>query len=271
MTDNKTNKDIIQYSGMYDSINQSLALLRDSVSKIVKEQIQFQNQIKEIASSLNEAMKPIMSKYEEMAKSISNAMKPIKAIGILADNQYIQWNKLSDNFVEMIINSEDVNSALENYYITTDYEEVYDIAEKCKEKLLATKKKVFLQSIDAYKNGSYELAAVGLSSVVDGIMSEVSGDISSSINRKIKPITEKLENKTDNLSDDEIAIFALLYTYSKSIELFSKNTPFSQDEPNTISRHFIVHGRSTKDRTNLDCIKIIRFVYATILIDDLSK
>ena len=80
----------------------------------------------------------------------------------------------------------------------------------------------------------------------------------------------KLEDN-EEIENDEFSVFALLITFRETMESFSHNSDFKKKEPKNLNRHWIMHGRSRRRKTKLDCIKTIRFIYGIILIDELSK
>ena len=61
-------------------------------------------------------MKPIQEMVQEMMDNIRNfvrliaeSMRPIKALEPLADNQYIIWEYMDEEFVDMILSSNNIN------------------------------------------------------------------------------------------------------------------------------------------------------------------
>jgi metal-dependent hydrolase (beta-lactamase superfamily II) len=82
---------------------------------------------------------------------------------------------------------------------------------------------------------------------------------------------DKTLEDNEEIENDEFSVFALLITFRETMESFSRNSDFKKKEPKNLNRHWIMHGRSRRRKTKLDCIKTIRFIYGIILIDELSK
>ena len=56
------------------------------------------------------------------------------------------------------------------------------------------------------------------------------------------------------------------------MQTFSTNQyKFDDPEPKILNRHWIMHGRSLRRKTKLDCVKMIRFIYGIILLDEIAQ
>lgn len=62
-----------------------------------------------------------------------------------------------------------------------------------------------------------------------------------------------------------------MLTFEKTMELFSTNFDFKGEEPKELNRHWIMHGRSRRRKTEHDCVKLIYFIYGILLIDEFGK
>lgn len=113
----------------------------------------------------------------------------------------------------------------------------------------------------SYKLGHYDLAGVGITAIIDGILAEVYDDKTTvNINKRLQELIDRIENNEDIDSDN--SHFYLLYSSSKMSESLSKAVSFNSKEPEMLNRHWIMHGRREKELSRLDCIKLIRFMYA---------
>ena len=130
--------------------------------------------------------------------------------------------------------------------------------------------KLFKQAMDAFECGSNDLALLGFLSVTDGLLTDISENVTTSIYKRASPILEKLEN-SESLENSEYAELALLITFRDTMESLSANSDFTQKEPMNLNRHWIMHGRSRRRKTKLDCVKMIRFIYGIILLDEFSR
>lgn len=227
---------------------------------------------------LREAMQPIIEVIEEskpqiveVGKTIANIMRPLYAIKKMGEAQFVYWDYMPPEFVDAIIASDNVNKTLGQYIIKKYHQKVLQIIEVSqKNDLIKKHHRLYMQSVDAYKNGNSDLAVTGFTSVFDGVLAGVSKNATHKLPPRIKVIKEKLE-KEEVLDNDEYAMLTLALTFEKTIDSFSEIRPFSGKEPKGLNRHWIAHGRSTRKKTKLDCVKLINLIYGLLLIDELDS
>ena len=220
---------------------------------------------------IQEMVQEVMDNIRNFVRLIAERMRPIKALEPLADNQYIIWEYMDEEFVDMILSSNNINKTLRFYHEKEKYNSVYETAEKCCENIHdKTLQRLFNQAVRSFKEGNTDLAVVGFVSVIDGLLAVVNDSTSTRISREFKSLVQKLENE-QVLDDTEYAIFSLFYTFNKTVEIFTANSDFHGKEPKGLNRHWIAHGRSRRKKTKLDCVKLIKIIYGIILIDKHSK
>lgn len=244
-----------------DNINDMVRMATDGIANVLQG---FTAQVQELINSYT-------FKFDEFARRLSESMKPFRAIQKLSENQYVYWDYLSPDFIDSIIATDNVNKTLRELHLKNKGREIQNIIEitRSKEQLLPYTK-LYSQSVAAFDSRNNELALIGLLSVMDGILSDVSKNDTTSIFKRADAILKKIEDD-DDVESDEFGILALTYTFRKTMESLSANSDFSKKEPKNLNRHWIMHGRSRRMKTKLDCIKIIRFIYGIILIDELSR
>lgn len=221
-----------------------------------------------IQSTLNE----ITSRFGEVAKGLSEWSRPYRAIEKLGDNQYVYWDYLDDEMIDKLLQSTNVNKTMRELNARKNYADIKAIASKCSESpRMAPYQTILKQAMTSFKNGGNELALLGFLSIIDGLLSDVSNNITStSIYGRANPILEKLEN-SEAVENNEYAELALLITFRDTMESLSAKSDFSKKEPKNLNRHWIMHGRSRRRKTRLDCVKMIRFIYGIILLDEFSR
>ena len=214
----------------------------------------------------------VLPVFNEIANKISEVTKPFRAIEILADEQYVYWDYFDSDFVELILESENITETLESLNRKSGYEETNQIIGKCLvDNRILPYKKLFIQATDAFQSGSYELAVCGLLPIIDGLLSDVSKDNITNIPKRLNPILEKVKNN-ESLDNDEYALYSLVVTVENMMTSLSDHRAFSSDtEPDGINRHWILHGRSRRENTALDSVKLIRFIYGILLLDNFSR
>ena len=153
-----------------------------------------------------------------------------------------------------------VNKYLREYMIRERFQTVKNTIEKtlsCPK--IQKHERLYVQSVKAFRDGASDLAVTGFTSVFDGLLADISNDPSASLVPRIKVIKEKLE-KEELLTHDEYAILTFAYTFDKTLDSFSARSDFAGKEPKGLNRHWIAHGRSTRKKTKLDCVKMINLM-----------
>ena len=131
-------------------------------------------------------------------------------------------------------------------------------------------KRLYSQSVNAFRSGDSDLAVTGFTSVFDSLLADTSGNPTSRLGPRIDAIKQKLDND-ELLNHDEYAMITLAMTLEKTLDSFSAPSDFKGKEPKGLNRHWIAHGRSTRKKTQLDCVKMINLIYGLLLIEDIES
>jgi len=202
----------------------------------------------------------------ESLKNIAEKARPLSVITKLSESQYVYWDYLEDDFIEIFYNCKNVNKALREYHEKDKFLLVDATVDKCSALLIDKHtKRLFEQAVSSYKNNQHDIAAVGFVSVIDGLLTSVSGDTGTSIFKRADAILVRIEHD-DEISSEEYSIVALTWTFRKTMESLCASSDFTGKEPMGLNRHWISHGRSKRRKTRLDCIKLINFIYGTLLV-----
>ncbi len=227
--------------------------------------IRLANQITEIMQPIAERAKSIAEVVSENLKVISESIKPFAAIGKFAEAQFV-WDRLIPH--ELIEDYEDNNTdkLIEKYCVTDKWLE--ELIEQCD----LSDSKTFNQAIKAFYDADYNIAIIGFVAMFDRILTECSGIDITGIKKRAEVLTSKIEEGDyEKLDEIEVEDFVLYYTYSKAVVLFDDYADFKVEEPNCLNRHWIMHGRSNKEYTRLDCIKVLSMINGTRSIAILSE
>lgn len=73
------------------------------------------------------------------------------------------------------------------------------------------------------------------------------------------------------MNNDEYSELLLLCTYSRSMDIFDDYSNFKGREPDNLNRHWFMHGRINRELSRLDCVKIIRMLYGTFLVNKMVE
>ena len=222
--------------------------------------------------AIQNALNDITSRFGEISKSLYEWSNPYRAIEKMGENQYVYWDYLDKEMIGIILRSNNLNKTMRELNSEKNYADIKAVAFKCSQsQRMIPYQKMFKQAMDAFESGNNDLALLGFLSIIDGLLSDVSNNITStSIYGRANPILEKLEN-SEVVENSEYAELALLMTFRDTMESLGAKSDFSKKEPQNLNRHWIMHGRSRRRRTKLDCVKIIRFIYGIILLDEISR
>lgn len=94
------------------------------------------------------------------------------------------------------------------------------------------------------------------------------GFVNSTAKRAEEIIIQLGESQNDYKKDLLVDYNYLYFTYKPSIAIFFENKSFCDFEPLKLNRHWVLHGRSKRIASKLDCIKVINLIYSICLIYD---
>ena len=247
--------------------NEIASQIKEITRPAIEAQYDYQAVLKPLVEAVEQYYKPIL---ESVVHSIAQASRPLIAIEKMGEVQYVCWDYLSSDFIEAIVNANNVNRALRELVLRDRLQKVNETIQNTTNSPIMQKHlRVYLQSVKAFQNADNELAVIGFTSVLDGLLSDISKNPTPQLSPRIKTVLQKLEMETI-LDNDEYATLALAVTLEKSLSSFSAFSDFSGKEPKELNRNWIAHGRSTRKRTKLDCVKMINLIYGLLLVDNLS-
>ena len=234
--------------------------------------------VMEAVQSIQSALQPIVEAIEqykpkvaEIGQALLQASRRFSAIRKMGDAQFVFWDYMTEEYVDAIVDSENINKTLREQLLRDRFSKVNRTIEKTLSSPAMQKhKRLYSQSVKAFRNGDSDLAVTGFTSVFDGLLADTSGNPAASLKPRINVIKQKLDN--DELLDhDEYAMITLAMTLEKTLDSFSAPSDFKGKEPKGLNRHWIAHGRSTRKKTKLDCVKMINLIYSLLLIGDLES
>lgn len=240
-----------------------------------------QEMIRSVAAAMlrtQELFRPIVEGVERYKKQIASAFagiaklaRPLNAIRIMGETQFVYWDVMDSQLIDDLIESNNPNKTLRAFVSRNKFAYVNNTIDKCINNPKIQKHlRLFSQSVNAFRHGDSDLAVNGFTSVLDGLLSDISGKSTHKLQPRIKAIEEKLE--TDAVLDnEEYAMLTLALTFHETMETFSAPAPFDKKEPKGLNRHWIAHGRSQRKKTKLDCVKLINLIYGLLLINEVDE
>ena len=149
-----------------------------------------------------------------------------------------------------------------NKFTTEDFQKTKDMvngikASPIKEGL----KNLTDQCWQAFQNKLYAVCATSLLSVIEGILSEFSDDKQDV--RMMKVCQKKVDTFPSTGSTIQKHVWI---SYNNFIRNLYQKSDFSADEPETINRHWLLHGRSDFEIDEMDCIRLFNAVQSLCMI-----
>ena len=202
--------------------------------------------------------------YEENADIISSYLLAFAEFGEwsiatskLIENQFVFTDNLTPALAHEIYQGADVEEVMTRYYFDNDGQNMEKLIQRCKySNYIREYRELYHQILNAYDREDYLLACIGLFSLVDGLLAECSGMIEQTgFKKRLERISDKLADKVV-LNEIDCSVF--------------KDSDFFKEEPNTVNRHWDVHGRTHRKHTRIDFLKVLLWLDAVIYLHDKS-
>ena len=157
---------------------------------------------------------------------------------------------------------EDINAFLREYFTCNDYK----VTKKMIDGILQSKireglKKLVNECWNAFQNKLYVVSAMSLLSVIEGILSDFSD------NKQDVRMMRVCQYHVDNFPEGDSTIEKHVWiSYNTFIRNLYKKSDFTSDEPDEINRHWLLHGRSSFEIDELDCIRLFNAVQSLCMV-----
>lgn len=240
------------------------ASIQNNVAPALLSFAQATKQITESAQSNIERIRPVILSTLQGLTTLSQIYDTAEKLG---KRQFILVSHIPDDLIDRALAGEDIDKLASEYLATNEL--IQRTAQYCglQDSLLLQ------QTIKALYDGSYNLAMLGLMARLDRVLSEQSGMIRN-INFRLRYETiYKRINERGDLYLDEIEWkdFLVFLTYKEAIEGIGDDKGFDKEEPVEVNRNWLMHGRTDKVYTRLDCVKVLNMIYGTIRLGELGK
>ena len=155
--------------------------------QIIEESQRIQEKLMPIiteALRIQETLQPIIDKFRtytpaiiEIAQQLSWLSRSVSAIKIMGNAQFVYWDYVPEELQELLLVTKNTNKALRQYFIQKNNRIIYDTINNSRtNSSLKENIRLYDQSVEAYKNGSHELAVLGFTAVFDGLLSKISNN-----------------------------------------------------------------------------------------------
>lgn len=195
----------------------------------------------------------------------------LNAVNKLAENQIVFTDDLSYELAKVIYNSSNVDEVIKKYYFENDGEHITRLIVRCQNASQVSEYiTLYFQIIEAYKRDHHNLACNGLFSLLDGVLSDVTNRITdTNFRRRIKIIKDKVADKVE-LNDIDRKTLCIYNSVNSIMDSMFADSRFSDDEPKTLNRHWVIHSRTRRLYTQYDFLKILLFLDAIIFLSNIN-
>ena len=222
-----------------------------------------------------EVFASVQNWYQQHADSINTYITTFAGLSVwfsavqkMADAQIVLTGDLSLSLAQDIYQSNSVAETVEQFYTRNDNYEINRVIYRCQcAKQTSVYSELLSQTISAYQLEHYHLACLGMLAIVDGALSDVTENKKTSYKIRLQEIEKKIADKFE-LNDLEKKLICIYVAMEKFEESIFKNSDFAKAEPDALNRHWVVHGRTRREYTKFDFIKILLWLDAIIFLDD---
>ena len=227
----------------------------------------------------SEALSTVQKWYERNSENIAKYLLAFADLGVwysaidkLAENQIIFTDDLGLDFAKEICDSTNIDKVVQRYYFDNNQQNMNLLISRCNSaREIFEYKELYVQTLDAYNRGHYHLACIGMFSLIDGVLADVSEMATvTSFKKRIQAIENKIG---DQVALNEIDRKTLcIYTAMEHIKdsIFG-NSSFSEAEPEGINRHWVMHGRTRKKYSKYDFLKLLLWLDAISYMSQLTE
>lgn len=157
---------------------------------------------------------------------------------------------------------DDINAFLSEYFSRDDYEVTKNMINSIlRSKIREPLKELVRQCWDAFQSKLYAVCSTSLLSVIEGVLSEF-GDDKQDV-RMMKICQYHVDNFPAEGSTIEKHVWI---SYNTFIRKLYEKSDFNANEPDVINRHWLLHGRSDYEQTELDCIRLFNAVQSLCMV-----
>ncbi len=210
----------------------------------------------------------LMDHFDEILpvlEVMARESKAYQVIESLIKHQYVVISPIHPDMIDIVVTDQIIEKYLEQD------EKVKQTIDYISQHLNANF--TFSQSMEAFWNRKYNIAILGFVAILDRFLSTCSGQI---INVNFKSRAEEIKKKVDEkgnlyLDDLETKDFALYVTYVEVIKDIGKGQNFKKSEPQKLDRNWISHGRTDREYSRFDCVRVLNMIYGTIRMAEIGK
>ncbi len=241
-----------------------MSKLKASIEKkdlpIINEEV-----MSKIKASMDEKSK-IMK--DELFKTLESVVNKLDTTGwTLPPEMAIYPIKILGNTNEI----KDIDGFFHKYFIGNDKLNFKSLTTKILNSNIEDKyKKGIEECIFAHENGRFIVASITLLTIIEGILSKFDSD---KTNIRMMKVCQQQVDNIVNVDEKELLKKHMWVSYKNFITKLYAKSDFNLDEPSFINRHWLLHGRSEYNLSEVDCLKLFNAVstIASIVDSDIAN
>lgn len=182
----------------------------------------------------------------------------------LIENQIVFTDDLPQDLAQEIYNDSDIEEVVCSYYFGNNEFNMERVISRCQQNEQVQKyAELYDQIISAYRINHYLIACIGLFSLIDGVLADVSEQTTTNFKHRLDVVKEKMgsEKKLSEIDRKTLCIYKAFKSFDTSIFSYSK---FSEQEPQIVNRHWDLHGRTHREHSKMDFLKVLLWLDAII-------
>ena len=189
------------------------------------------------------------------------------AVESLADHQIVFTEDLTTEQITAINKNDNADEIVECYFFSNNGQHINDVISRCQIYVQSTVyAELFAQIIAAYEASHFHLACIGMFSIVDGVLADFSENPKTNYKSRIEDIQKKIDDNLE-LNDLDKKTLCIMRTITSFEEYIFKSHPFSENEPDGLNRHWVIHGRTRRMYNRMDFLKILLWLDAIAFLD----
>ena len=164
-----------------------------------------------------------------------------------------------DNLMKLDNSVEEYDNFFNQYFNDINVKHIITQIKETK-KLNSALIKLFNECVQCFWNGSYQISVNALISVLEGILSTYWPDKN---NIRMMIICEK--NYGVSVQQHQAVKGLIWNSICHFIKMLYSKSEFQQDEPSSINRHWVLHGRTQTEWQRIDCIRLFVAIYSVAI------
>lgn len=209
--------------------------------------------------------------YQDNEEIISKYLLAFADFGVwsvamerLIENQIIFTDALPQDLAQEIYDGADIDKTVCSYYFGNNEYNMERVISRCQQNKHVQKyAESYDQIISAYRINHYWIACIGLFSLTDGVLADVSGQTTTKFESRLDIVRRKMVSKKELSDIDRKTFYIYKALGSFETSIFS-NSNFSEQEPKVINRHWDLHGRTHRKHSKIDFLKVLLYLDAII-------